>query len=265
MTTDTAQSHHSLAQPGLDRQTPAQWELHAQLAYVFARHARHDLANVHCGVQMLEMVEQIQDGGGVEVPLPPELEPEQMKLRMRGDLKRVVSISNDLVLLSQAASPAPYRHATALPLQTLFEQAILNRLLDDAPPPALTNLPADARVLVMGDMLPAALSAFFFQWTPQLTDLHRARQLRVQVQETCCVVDIPADDQEVVASFARRLQSPSDAGLTALVETNLSITTSELAFWLARHIVRVHGGYVTADPHDPDLNVRVVLPLTRGE
>ena len=83
-------AHSRTQSPCLDNQSQRQWDTHAQLAYYFARHARHDLANVHCALGMLEMVEQIQ-ADYPDTPLPEELNVENIRIKAREDVKKVIS------------------------------------------------------------------------------------------------------------------------------------------------------------------------------
>jgi hypothetical protein len=56
--------------PSLDNQSPAEWSAHLEIAYVFARHVRHDMVNVQCALQLAEVVEKMRAMGSA-VPLPP--------------------------------------------------------------------------------------------------------------------------------------------------------------------------------------------------
>jgi hypothetical protein len=115
----------------------------------------------------------------------------------------------------------------------------------------------------MGDMLAAALSALFFQWTPWLLENHHAQRLSFGLREHALILAIPADDTESVASFARRLANSQRNPLASIHQNALAVTTTELALWLARFIVTLHGGTVTAHPDDPTLSLRITLPTAR--
>jgi hypothetical protein len=250
--------------PSLENATPLDWERHAGIAYIFARHARHDLANIHCALNMLEVVERVQLEAGAE-PLPPELDPVHLKAKMRGDVKRLVSTSNDLVLISQATNRGAYRGAQTLTGPQLIEAAILNRGVEPAGAlPELLAAVEQLSVVSLGDMLAAAISAFYFQWTPWLIPNDRAVNLSFGVAPDRLTLAIPADDTESIASFARRLTSSECDPLASIPEGALAITTTELALWLARFIVVIHGGTVTAHPDDPTLSVRITVPTVRA-
>ena len=246
----------------MTNQTTAQWEQHAQISYLFARHARHDLANIHCAMGMLETIEQMQEAGD-NTPLPPEMELTTVKAKLKIDVKQLISISNDLVFLSQAASPVAYKPIHNAPLNTLIEDAIHLRLPENHPFPSdnLIEQIGSSRVLAYGDQLTAALTAFYFQWTPWSTDHTNAARVSASLSKSQITFKFPTDDTEPVAGFARRLHSQETDPLVSLADQILSSTTTELALWMARFVILIHGGAVNVDPNDPGLTLQVTLPL----
>jgi|GEM_PF-2556580 len=248
--------------PALGNQSAELWRKTAELAYLFARHVRHDLANVHCAVQMLEIIEQIEEDGPSDTPLPPELQPNVLKQRMRTDLRRVVSISNDLILLSQCASHPAYIPPETMTVQQIIDSAIIERLGGTLPDPQqIVDNMVDESLLSMGDMLGTAISTFYFQWTPWQSEHEAASRSTMCCRDGLLEISIPADNTEDVASFARKLGGFHASVFEHIIESALSISTAELAFWLARHILIVHGGSVTVDPNDPDLTAKITLPV----
>jgi hypothetical protein len=189
--------------PSLDNQMASEWEVHRELAYIFARHVRHDMVNVQCSLQLIEVVEKMREMGG-DVALPPELQPDQVKIKVRQALKQIAAMCNDLVLLSQAANPAAYRHPHVLTGRELLETAVSARLTDTVLPADFVASPAaEARMVSMGDMLQAAVAACCFQWTPWLqataNPIGRLSASAHSVEVSFPIID-PA-----LAGFARKL------------------------------------------------------------
>lgn len=244
--------------------SPALWDRHAKIAYRFARNARHDMVNIQCSLQLIEVVEKIRGVAGDE-GLPPELQPQAVKEKVNIALKQLVSVANDMVLMSQAGSAASYydcRHET---VQQLLQEAIISRLGEESSPPAGLQSPdcAARRTVVLGDELSCAIATFYFQWTPWCHDHGKAAGARIEFNDDSFTLLIPTDDAEPVASFARQLADmPNDQALPPSGDS-LSVSTCELALWLARFIVLIHGGMVRVDPNDPHLMLRVSLPTTR--
>lgn len=250
--------------PSLENLSPIQWQQHGEIAYKFARHARHDLANIHCSLGMLDIVQRVQATDNA-VAVPDELQPDQIKAKMSEDVKKLVSISNDVIMLSQSTNASAYQSVYTLPITTLLESAIGSRLADEHPPlPPGVFEPLDGKnALVYADPLVAALAGFYFQWTPWLNPHTNASRLQVYVDDDRFTISFPADDPESVASFARRLHSREASPMTAMLEQELSVTTTEFVLWLARFIVLIHGGCVDVNPNDPLLTLHVTLPIVR--
>ncbi len=250
--------------PSLDNQTRQQWDRHTQVSYLFARHARHDMANIHCTLRMFEMVQSMGADGDDDTPLPPDLQPDAIKAKTEADIKKLISLSNDMALLSQAVNPWAYQPSHTRSISGLLDDAILSRLDTDHPAPnqGVLERVDGYSILVLGDALVAALGAFYFQWTPWMTAHTQASQMTAQITDQQLTLAFPADDTESVASFARRLHSKESGPLASVADQALSLTTTELALWMARFIVLIHGGGVNADPNDPLLTLRVTLPIT---
>ena len=254
------QSH--VQSPSLENQNALQWERHAQLAYCFARHARHDLANIHCALGMLEMVEQIQKDYP-EMPLPDELNPEMIRIKTREDIKKVTSISNDLIMLNQAAALPPYQISQTTNLAKLIQQNIVDRLdgKEQIPEQLLTST-IDTPVVTMGEMLGTALAVMYCQWTPWSHTHENAALSTVTHGAGMISLHIPSDEDTMLTQFATQLASSSDEDpLTIPLEQSLTTTTGTMALWLARHIIIVHGGNVSIDPNDPSDSLTVTLPV----
>jgi hypothetical protein len=247
--------------PSIDNQSPQSWQDHAHLAYCFARHARHDLANVHCALGMLEMVEQIQ-ADHPDMPLPDELNLDTIRTKAKQDVKKVISISNDLILLSQAASTYAYQPVQCMSLGALINQNIVERLDNHQPRP--DNLIADtvdARVVAMGDMLGVALCAFYCQWTPWSQDHHNAANTTSRLNRSELTMTIPADNVDILRQFAIQLANAQDEDpLDTPLNQHLTTSTGTMALWLARHILIVHGGSMCVDQDAPEKGVTIVLP-----
>ncbi|MBI1336922.1 MAG: hypothetical protein GC164_08170 [Phycisphaera sp.] len=248
--------------PSLKNHSEVQWHLHGDLAYMFARHVRHDLVNLHCSIQMMETVEKIRKVAG-DAGIPPELAPDQVALRVKDALRKVVSMSNDMTLLAQAANPASYKNTRTESINDLLTGAILNKTTDEIPTPDnLVNLP-ERLIVCMGDSLIHALSSFYFQWTPWNTPHTRAAKATAKTLDNAVRITIPSDDTEHVASFARNIKALKADATRSMVESPLTVSTTELALWLARFIVELHGGEVNIDPNDPELAFTIYLPTTR--
>jgi hypothetical protein len=233
--------------PSLDNQSEADWEAHREVAYVFARHVRHDMVNVQCSLQLIEVVEKMRELGG-DMALPPELQPEQVKIKVKGAIKQIASMCNDLVLLSQASNPAAYRGPHALTVRELLEAALGSRLGDaGALPVGFTTGPdSEARVVAMGDMLQAAVAACCFQWTPWLHATAEPIGVLAAGERTITLT-FPILDP-VAGGFSPKLARVPARGMRTVLEEALTTPTSELALWLARFIILLHGGTLTAEP-----------------
>lgn len=255
----------ALSQPGLENLGPREWDRHAPLAHLFARHARHDLGNVRCALEMIAMVQRV--GGASEDPpdLPPDLQPRNIQAKFHFEVNKLVSISSDLALLSQTVNPAAYQPARTVSVRTLVEDSILSRLGEgQSVPPALKpDRVAAGSVSMLGDQLIAALTAFYFQWTPGLHPHDQAAQVKLEVATDRLILSFPADNRTSAASFAKHLAGAGPSHPDFSTEKALSLTTTELALWLARFTVLIHGGLVEIDPADPAMSVRVTLPLAR--
>ena len=247
--------------PAIDNQPPQIWQDHARLAYCFARHARHDLANVHCALGMLEMVEQIQ-ADHPDMPLPEELNLDTIRTKARQDVKKVISISNDLILLSQAASTYAYQPVQSISLGSLINQNIVERLDSQQPrPDQLITDTINTQVVAMGDMLGVALCAFYCQWTPWSQDHHNAAKSVVKQDGHELTMHIPADNIDVLMQFAFQLaNAQQDAPLDTPLNQHLTTSTGTMALWLARHILIIHGGAVSIDENAPENGVTICLP-----
>lgn len=255
--------HHLLStqSPSLKNQSQRDWEAHAQLAYCFARHARHDLANIHCALGMLEMVEQIQ-ADHPELPLPEELNLENIRIKARTDVKKVISISNDLILLSQSANTYSYQSAQVMSLGSLIQQQIVERLdSHESRPEALMADTTDIRVIAMGDMLGVALSACYCQWMPWSQVHTNAVKASMTRNPHSVTLHFPTDNLEMVSQFAEQMASSQpDDPLSIPLSQHLTTTTGTMALWLARHIIIIHGGYITADADKPENGLDITLP-----
>lgn len=247
--------------PSLQNQTQRDWDAHAQLAYCFARHARHDLANVHCALGMLEMVEQIQ-ADHPEMPLPEELNIENIRIKAREDVKKVISISNDLILLNQAASMYAYKASQTMSLSELIQQQIIERLdSNEQHPEQLLVNSNNTRVVAMGDMLGVALSACYCQWTPWSQEHHNASHATLTKSNHQVILHFPADNVEIIGQFARQLASSQpDEPLSIPLEQHLTTTTGTMALWLARHIIIIHGGHIAINADQPQDGLFITLP-----
>lgn len=248
--------------PSLTNQNARQWERHAQLAYCFARHARHDLANIHCALGMLEMVEQIQKDYP-DMPLPDELDPEKIRIKMREDIKKVTSISNDLILLSQAAAFPPYQTSQTTNLTQLIQQNIADRLdSSEQIPEQLLTSTTDISVVTMGEMLGTALATMYCQWTPWAHTHENAALSTVTHGSGMISLHIPSDEDTMLTQFATQLASSNDDEPLAIpLEQSLTTTTGTMALWLARHIIIIHGGHVSITPDDPSDSLTITLPV----
>lgn len=251
--------------PSLHNQSFVQWERAGQIAFLFARHARHDMANVHCGLNLIDVVDAIQKQCPGE-PLPEELQPERLQVKIRNDLKQLMSISNDLVLLSQSASRAAYRGARIEPLANVLSDAILTRLGTQTIPPGLGGEELQSlQVIALGDMLEAALATFFFQWTPccQPLDhvLHATASGRIEQTQTVAECVFPLEKQTLNESAVERLQALDPWQPLPEIDNELTASTTELALWLARNIVLIHGGTIGITRLDGLRCLHVRLPV----
>src|SRR3712207_6748827 len=101
--------------PSLENRSAEDWKVHAELAYILARHARHDMGNIYCTLGMFEIVAAIEEAGDA-ASLPDELQPAAVRAKVQAALKQIMHLSRDLVLLSQAASHSGYRDTRVVPL-----------------------------------------------------------------------------------------------------------------------------------------------------
>ena len=236
------------------------WDQSAQLAFHFACHARHDLANIHCALGMLEMVEQIQKDHP-DTPLPAELDPETIRTKCSHDIKKIINISNALILLSQAAATPAYQSTQTTSLAKIIQLHITdqadNQELDTSD---LLTSAAQARVLSMGDMLGTALAVCFFQWTPWSQPHTQATQTTVTHHPHSVCLHIPGDNMEMIRQFASQLNTASDDPLSIPLDQHLTTCTGTLALWLARHIIIIHGGNLAVDTNNPTNSLTVTLP-----
>jgi hypothetical protein len=250
-----------LRKTSLENQDEGSWRRHGQLAYLFARHVRHDMMNIAGALTMLEAVQRAQEKMPSAKP-PPDLEPAQVKIKMQRNIRHLISVGNDLVLLSQGACRAAYQPPHAFAVRELIDEAVGSRLkAGDARPTRLLEIPQSQRVLTLGDMLQAAVAAFYFQWTPWYHEHCGAAKAWFRGTEEEIELVFPADDTEIVGAFARRLRQDEETALAEVIEKALCIATAELALWMARFIVGIHGGRVHVDVDDPELAVHVRLPL----
>jgi hypothetical protein len=255
----------SLRSPALTNLSGAQWSRYEQTAYLFARHSRHDLANIHCALGLYEVIEETHQGKPEE-QLPQDLRPARLKQRLYADIKRSMTMSYDLILLSQAANPVAYREVRSESPAAVLRAAILERVIDEPAglSDALEQLEKESLIL-MGDTLPAALAVLYFQWTDRLGHpLPQEVKVSITTENAgrALVLTIPATGGEDVELFLKAL-AQGEASLEKTLQEDVSITTTELALWLAEAIVRVHGGSVISEGTGPDSALRVCLPLVR--
>jgi hypothetical protein len=252
-----------LGAPSLDNQSAAEWQAHRELAYVFARHVRHDLVNVQCSLQLIEVVEKMRELGG-DLDLPPELQPDQVKIKVRQAIKQIASMCNDLVLLSQATTEAAYRGAHSLSVAELMETAVGSRLGEQgALPVGLSEGPAGrAHVVAMGDMLHAAVAACCFQWTPWLFS-PADPVCAASILDQAVLLSFPVLDRAMAARYVQKLPLLSGPSVHPVLQEALTTPTSELALWLARFIVALHGGSLSVAAGAAGDFLLIHLPLTR--
>lgn len=254
------QTRAGVGSPSLENVSDREWRRHQEVAYMFVRQSRHDMLNVCCALQMMEMVEKIQEAGP-SIPLPPELQPDIVKRKVREALTQVVSMVNDTALLSQASNPVAYRSAHSMTVSELLGAAFSGRGEGTAEPSRILAHEEEGRVACLGDELQAALAAFYFQWTPGIHPHDNAAGATLERAPGVVRLNIPADDIEAVAAFARRLKEIAGRDEEPLIGNPLAACTTQSAFWLARFIVMIHGGCVTLNPDDPRLAIRVELPV----
>ena len=249
--------------PSLDNQSAGEWEAYRELAYVFARHVRHDLVNVQCSLQLIDVVAKMRELGG-DVPLPPELSDEQVQIKVKQAIKQIASMSNDLVLLSQATTPAAYRHAHTLTVAELLESALGSRQGEGGTwSNVVAGSPvAGARLMAMGDMLQAAAAACCFQWTPWL---HPPAEpiCGLAATDQALLLSFPVIDAALAAGFTQKLALLPGAAVHPVLQEALTTTTSEFALWLARFIITLHGGSIALVPGRGGQSLQVNLPLSK--
>ncbi|HEX2973685.1 MAG TPA: hypothetical protein VHP11_15225 [Tepidisphaeraceae bacterium] len=247
--------------PRLANASEAGWQQQAQITYVFARHARHDVMSIQSTLNMLEAAQRMSAGGGGR-PLPPALQGEQMQARVRGAIRHLSGMAHDVMLLSQTANVAAYEPAGNLEIAHLLEDAIQSRLKGDDPLPAglMEGVPA-GEVPTLGVMLSAAVAAFYFQWTPGCHAHQAASRARIRQAEGGIELSIPADDVGLAMAFAERMREGETVATAAMIDTTASVPTAELVLWIARFIVQVHGGTVEVDSGESSAAYRIGLPL----
>ncbi|MBL4702154.1 MAG: hypothetical protein JKX85_12950 [Phycisphaeraceae bacterium] len=246
--------------PSFKNQNTRAWDQSAQVVYYFACHARHDLANVHCALGMLEMVEQIQKDHP-ETPLPAELDPETIRTKCGQDIKKVIRISNAMILLSQASATPAYQATQTTSLAKIIQQHITDQVDNqELDPSALLASTDQARVLSMGDMLGTALAVCFFQWTPSSQPQTQILQACITHHHRSVCLHIPSDNAEMINQFANQLNVASDDPLSVPLDQHLTTCTGTVALWLARHIIIIHGGNLAVDANNPTLSLTVTLP-----
>ncbi len=253
----------ALQPPSLENQTATQWAMHQEVAYVLARHVRHDMVNVQCVLQLCDVMEMLEASGG---ELPPELQPALVQTKIKGAIRQLTHMGSDLVYLSQAANQVAYRKGSILALADLFQAAWSNRLASDGPlPPHLMDASLRAgRLVVMGDLLQAALAACCFQWSAALHPAQGLEHITARCEERALDLCFAPLDREALGGFARRLRLVGPQPPHPAVEAGPGISTTELALWMARFIVVLHGGTLAIDADDPDLKLHVRLPLAGG-
>jgi hypothetical protein len=184
-----------------------------------------------------------------------------VQFKVKHAIKQLASMANDLVLLNQGANPAAYRNPRAVTVGEVLEMGLGTRLGDAGTlPPELMAAPAaQQRIVVLGDMLQAALSACCFQWTPWLHGLgDPICQLAAQGQTARLIFQ--ALDGPLIEAFARRVE-PAGGQSGVAANDALAASTGELALWMARFIIAVHGGTLAVTSDQGARALEVVLPL----
>ena len=260
-----AQTHNrlTLRSPALTNLSGTQWSRYEQAAYLFARHSRHDLANIHCALGLYEAIEETHQGRP-ESELPEDLRPARLKQRLYADLKRGMTMSYDLILLSQAANPVAYREVRSESPASLLRAAIQERVVNEplGLDQALQTLEQETLV-ILGDTLSAAIAVLYFQWTDHLGHtLPQELSLSIDTLSTgrAMVLTIPATGGEDVESFCKTLEQGEES-LEKTLQQDVSISTVELALWLARAIIQVHGGVLCSERAGEQQALKVYLPL----
>ena len=252
-----------LQAPSLENCSSTDWQQHAEIAYLFARAVGHDMVNIHTAMEMLEHVRQIQQLDGSDAHLPEQLQLPQISRQLSQNVSQLIGLSKNMGLLNHAANAVAYESVRSVDVAELIEEAVISRL-GEAPVPV--GLPAKcngAKVIAFGEMLSAAVTCLYFQWSPQMHDHASASRATAQIDADRITLCIAADDGESVEAFARRIHSEQHSAIRAITRHSLTTRTGELALWLARFVVRIHGGHVDVDPDDPDLTLRLTLPLIR--
>ena len=252
-----------LRPPSLDLLSPFAWQVHQNLAYMFARRVRHDLINVQSAFQMVEMVEELRQAGS-NIPLPPGFEPQEVQKRIRIALRQVGNMTNDITFLSQITNPAAYRHSFTQSPQALLNTAILNRLGSEAPlPDAITDPNLENNlVLSMNGMLESAITAFYFQWTPGLHPHTAVQHFTAKLHSDRLVLSFPIEIPQEVEPFLNELNQLPQYDSPPAIPDEVALNASTAALWLARFIILVHGGNLclgTSLDHQP--TVHIALPL----
>ncbi|MCC6580442.1 MAG: hypothetical protein IT440_08370 [Phycisphaeraceae bacterium] len=259
MNTDTPSAGTDTVCPAsLENCSSSQWQRVMHLGYLFGRHARHDQGNIHCTLSMLQSVQRMSQTDP-SMDLPPEYAPEMLPDKIELATRQIVSMAHDMVLLTHAGSSCAYQPVATATLMEVLEQGLAGG--DEASDAVmrLIEQAGEARLVVLGDMLPAAMGACYYQWARELHSATRAADARIHQRANQVDLVVPADDVESLAAVARRLVR-GDNAMPELLERPTSLTAAEMALWLARHIILVHGGTFSIDPNDPDLAIRISLP-----
>jgi hypothetical protein len=127
------------------------------------------------------------------------------------------------------------------------------------PPEVISTPAAQQRIVVLGDMLQAALSACRFQWTPWLHGLDSPICALV-AQGSSAHLTFPTLEGSLIGGFASR--AASTGGQNGVVTNDaLTAPTGELALYMARFIIAVHGGTLAVTSNRRTEALELVLPL----
>ena len=249
--------------PSLENCSPTDWQQHAEIAYLFARAVGHDMVNIHTSMEMLEHVRQMPQPDVPDAELPEQLGAQQIRRQLSQNVVQLIGLSQNLALLNQSANAVAYEPVRSVDVAELIEEAVISRLGDAPVPVALPAEPDGAKVVVFGEMLSAAVTCFYFQWSPHMHEHAAASRAAAQIEDDRITLSFAADDGDSVEAFANHLHSEQHGAIQAVARQSLATRTGELALWLARFVVLIHGGDVDVDPGDPDLTLRLTLPLIR--
>ncbi len=253
----------TLRSPALTNLSGTQWSQYEQAAYLFARHSRHDLANIHCALGLYEVIEEAHQGKP-ESELPEDLRPVRLKQRLYADLKRGMTMSYDLIMLSQAANPVAYREVRSESPASVLRAGVQERVVNEPAglDQAIETLENESLV-ILGDTLSAAIAALYFQWTDLLGHtLPEELSLSIDTLSTgrAMILTIPATGGKDVQTFCNTLEQGEES-LGKTLEQDVSISTVELALWLAGAIIQVHGGVLSSERAGEQQVLKVYLPL----